>query len=214
MMSLPWPKSRTSRTSGGLAKAELLTPTSQPVMFAATCPIGPRQACDRNRLGFQPVVFPPAEAISPVDPPDAWIGIAAIGNTFSETLQALARLGLDSDQAIAAAGIRLLQIRQPGPLPHDVIRRFASGLEEIVIVEKKGTALGRLMKVELYGVPNAPRIVGRKEGAGQPLMVDDGMLDADKIANGLYRRLGPRLGERLAPPPAAESKYRWPGYRW
>jgi len=84
-----------------------------------------------------------------------------------------------------------------------VIRRFASGLEEIVIVEEKGPTLERLMKDELYGTPNAPRIVGKRDTDGATLMVDYGMLDADKIVEGLRRRLAPRLGERLAPPPPA-----------
>ncbi len=138
-----------------------------------------------------------------VDPPDAWIGIAATGYTYTETLHALRRLGLDSPQAIAAAGIRLLHLRLPFPLHRDAIRRFAAGLEEIVIVEEKGPTLERLMKDELYGTPNAPRIVGKRDTDGSTLMVDYGMLDADKIIDGLRRRLAPRLGERLAPPPPA-----------
>ena len=138
-----------------------------------------------------------------VDPPDAWIGIAATGYTYTETLHALRRLGLDTPEAIAAAGIRLLHLRLPFPLHRDVIRRFASGLEEIVVVEEKGPTLERLIKDELYGTPNAPRVVGKRDTDGTTLMVDYGMLDADKIVDGLRRRLAPRLGERLAPPPPA-----------
>jgi indolepyruvate ferredoxin oxidoreductase len=141
-----------------------------------------------------------------IDPPDAWIGIAASGYTYRETLQALRRLGLDSPEAIADAGIRLLQLRLPYPLDSGVIRRFAAGLSEIVVVEEKGPTLERLMKDVLYGAPQAPRVVGKTDTDGEILMVSHGLLDADRIVGGLRRRLTARLGERLAPepPPARE----------
>jgi indolepyruvate ferredoxin oxidoreductase len=138
----------------------------------------------------------------PVNPPGAWIGIAATGYTYHETLQALRRLGLDSEAAIASAGIRLLNLRLPFPLDPATIRNFAVGLDEIVIVEEKGPTLERLMKDVLYGTANAPRIVGKLDDVGNTLMVDYGMLDADKIIEGLRRRLSPRLNDRLAPAPA------------
>ena len=145
---------------------------------------------------------------SPVDPADAWIGIAAAGYTYHEVRQSLNRLGLESDEAVAAAGIRLLKLGLPYPLDDGVIRQFARGLEEIVIVEEKGPTLQRLMKDALYGTANPPRIVGKHDDQGQRLMASHGLLDADKIVGGLRSRLEPRIGDRLTPepPPARERK--------
>ncbi len=50
-----------------------------------------------------------------VDPSDAWIGIVASGITAREVRESLRRLGLDSDDAIAGAGIRLLEMGMPFP---------------------------------------------------------------------------------------------------
>ena len=62
-----------------------------------------------------------------VDPSDAWIGLVATGFTYYEMLDALRRLGLDSDEKIADAGIRVLQLRMPVPFDADIVRRFAAG---------------------------------------------------------------------------------------
>ena len=136
----------------------------------------------------------------------AWLGIAATGVTYGEVRESLRRLGLDSDDAIAAAGIRLLQLRLPLPFDADVARRFARGLDEIVIVEEKDPTIELLMKDALYGTSQAPRIVGKCDHRGDELIVGYGVLVADVITPALHRRLAPRLGDRLAPepPPARE----------
>ena len=98
-----------------------------------------------------------------VSPPDAWIGIAATGVTYGEVREALRRLGLGTDDDVAAAGIRLLHLRLPLPFDTDVARRFAEGLDEIVVVEEKDPTLELLMKDTLYASANPPRS-GRQAG--------------------------------------------------
>ena len=134
-----------------------------------------------------------------VDPPDAWIGIAATGVTYGEVREALLRLGFDTDERIAAAGIRLLQLRLPLPFDADVARRFGTGLDEIVVVEEKDPTLELLLKDALYGSANAPRVVGKRDDAGETLIQNYGVLIADVIEPALRRRLTDRLGDRLAP---------------
>ncbi len=141
-----------------------------------------------------------------VNPPDAWIGIAATGYTYYEMKEALHRLGLTDDDAIRAAGIRLLQLRMPVPFDHALVHRFASGLSEILVVEEKNPTLEWLIKDTLYDSADRPVVVGKRHEDGRQLMPSYGLLDTDAILPGLRERLARRLSERLAPLPAARTK--------
>ncbi len=143
-----------------------------------------------------------------VDSPHAWIGLAACGHTYHEMRQALHMLGLRNDGEIAAAGIRLLQLRMPAPLDSELLRRFASGLEEILVVEDKNPTLEWLLKDALYSAPDRPRITGKYDPNGKALLPAHGALDADAIVGPLRVRLAQKLtDERIAPlPPTLESK--------
>jgi indolepyruvate ferredoxin oxidoreductase len=134
-----------------------------------------------------------------VDPPDAWIGIVATGYTYYEMKEGLHRLGLTDDTAIRAAGIRLLQLRMPVPFDTDLVRRFARGLTEIVVVEEKNPTLEWLIKDALYDVGDRPTVVGKRHEDGSVLMPSHGLLDTDAILPGLRHRLARRLDDRLAP---------------
>ena len=141
-----------------------------------------------------------------VETPDAWIGIAATGVTYGEVREALRRLGLDTDDLVAAAGIRLLQLRLPLPFDREVARRFGEGLDEIVVVEEKDPTLELLLKDALYGTANAPRVVGKRDDLDHPLLPNYGVLVSDLILPALRRRLAGRLGDRLAPEPPPERE--------
>ncbi|MEM7340102.1 MAG: indolepyruvate ferredoxin oxidoreductase family protein [Actinomycetota bacterium] len=135
------------------------------------------------------------------DPTDAWIGLVATGFTYAELLDALRRLGLSSTDDLERAGIRLLQLRMPVPFDADLVRHFARGLDEVMVVEEKNPTLEWLIKDALYGGPDQPRVVGKTDERGDPLMRSWGQLDADAMIDGLRARLTPRLGDRLTPPP-------------
>ena len=119
---------------------------------------------------------------------DAWIGVVASGKSYRDLRQALADMGLD-DRGLARAGVRLLHPRMIWPLDAEIVREFAAGLDEIVVVEEKKPFLERQLKEILYGAPGAPRILGKTDGTGTELLPAEGELDADAIA----RALGPRL---------------------
>ncbi|MEO6124124.1 MAG: indolepyruvate ferredoxin oxidoreductase family protein [Ilumatobacteraceae bacterium] len=135
-----------------------------------------------------------------VDPHDAWIGLAGCGHTFRELRQALHDLGLSSDDAIAAAGIRLLQLRMPSPIDPSILRRFAVGLSEIMVVEDKDPTLERRLRDALYSAPDRPLITGKHDERGAIMLPAHGSLDADAIIGPLRSRLAQRLtDDRLAP---------------
>jgi indolepyruvate ferredoxin oxidoreductase len=139
-----------------------------------------------------------------VDAPGGWIGIAACGHTYHEMREALHQLGLRTDAQIAAAGIRLLQLRMPSPIDGALLRRFAAGLTEILVVEDKNPTLEWLLKDALYSSPDRPLITGKFDERGTPLLPAHGALDADAIIAPLRTRLAQRLSDaRLAPLPGA-----------
>ena len=119
---------------------------------------------------------------------DAWIGVVASGKSYRDLRQALADMGLD-DRGLARAGVRILHPRMIWPLDSEIVREFAAGLDEIVVVEEKLPFLERQLKEILYGEPGAPRILGKRDERGATLLPAEGELDADAIA----RALGPRL---------------------
>ncbi len=142
-----------------------------------------------------------------VDPPDAWIGLVATGFTYYEVVDALRRLGLESEQAIADAGIRLLQLRMPVPFNAETVRHFARGLDEILVIEEKNPTLEWLIKDALYGGGHYPRVLGKHHEDGRTLMRSWGRLDADAILHGLRERLAVRIEPKLRPvEPAPRDK--------
>lgn len=135
-----------------------------------------------------------------IDPPQATVGIAATGTTFDSVRQALADLGAD-DVALHQAGVRLLRIGMPSPLGSDTVTTFATGLDEILVVEDKTAFIETQIREILYGRAGAPRIIGKKDAAGRLLIPAGGELTAGRLLAPLRRALQGRLELRKPPPP-------------
>ncbi len=133
------------------------------------------------------------------DASDAWIGIVASGITYREVREALRRLGLRDENEIGACGIRLLKMGMPMPFNAETMRRFAVGLEQIVVIEEKTPNIESLLKDALYALAERPVVVGKHDEHGQHLFPAWGSLDADGILPLLRSRLEGRLGDRLVP---------------
>jgi indolepyruvate ferredoxin oxidoreductase len=127
-----------------------------------------------------------------VAPRDAWIGLAAAGKPFYELRQALADLGLD-DEALERYGVRLLQIGLLFPLEKSIVRRFAAGLDEIVVVEEKRPFLELFIRDALYDRADRPRVIGKRDEQERPFIPPDGELDAGRLAPLIAARLRQRL---------------------
>lgn len=134
-----------------------------------------------------------------VDTADAWIGLISSGITSEEVREALARLGLTTDQEIAAAGIRILRMQMPIPFDPQTVRNFARGLDEVFVIEEKAPNIESLVKDALYSLENRPVVVGKTDENEQPLIPGYGSLDADKIVHPLHDRLARRAADRLVP---------------
>ena len=76
-------------------------------------------------------------------------GLIASGKAFSDTRQALLDLGLD-DSTCQRLGIRLHKVGVVWPLEAQLTREFATGLQEILVVEEKRQVIEYQLKEELY----------------------------------------------------------------
>ncbi len=127
---------------------------------------------------------------------DAWLGIIAAGKTWYDLRAALLEAGLD-DAALERAGIRLLKLGMIFPLEPEILREFAAGLNEILIIEEKRAFIEVFCKEALYGSGHEPLVIGKKDEAGNKLVKADNELDADEILRVLARRLKGRVDAPL-----------------
>ncbi|MFI0421235.1 indolepyruvate ferredoxin oxidoreductase family protein [Spongiactinospora sp. 9N601] len=116
------------------------------------------------------------------------LGIVAAGRTWLSLLSALERLGI-AESELAGSPLRLLKVGMPFPLEETVVREFAEGLEEILVIEEKRSFLESAVRDILYGTPAAPVLTGKSEPGGAELIPAYGELDVDAITPKLRRRL-------------------------
>jgi len=97
-----------------------------------------------------------------IDSPTPRFGIITAGKAYLDVRQALSDLGLDDDTC-AKIGLRVLKVGCVWPLDAQDARAFATGLEEILVVEEKRQILEYALKEELYNWREdvRPRIYGK-----------------------------------------------------
>jgi indolepyruvate ferredoxin oxidoreductase len=102
------------------------------------------------------------------DSPNARFGIFTTGKSYLDTRQALQDLGID-EQVARDIGIRLYKVGMSWPLEAEGTRKFATGLEEILVVEEKRQLLEYQLKEELYNWRDdvRPRVVGKFDDTGE-----------------------------------------------
>jgi indolepyruvate ferredoxin oxidoreductase len=103
-----------------------------------------------------------------LDSPQARLGIITTGKSYLDVRQALTMLGID-DATASAIGLRVYKIGMTWPLDADGVRAFASGLEEVLVVEEKRQVLEYQVKEELYNWREdvRPRVVGKFADSGE-----------------------------------------------
>jgi indolepyruvate ferredoxin oxidoreductase len=105
-----------------------------------------------------------------IDSPRAWFGIMTAGKAYLDTRQALEDLGLDEATCVQL-GIRVFKVGVVWPLEAQTVREFATGLEEILVVEEKRQLMEYALKEELYNWRDdvRPKVYGKfdeKDGHG------------------------------------------------
>ncbi|WP_428421782.1 indolepyruvate ferredoxin oxidoreductase family protein [Methylibium sp.] len=97
-----------------------------------------------------------------IDSPNARLGLIASGKAYNDTRQALHDLGLD-DAACRRLGIRLHKVGVVWPLEATITREFATGLQEILVIEEKRQVIEYQLKEELYNwrADVRPNVLGK-----------------------------------------------------
>jgi indolepyruvate ferredoxin oxidoreductase len=112
-----------------------------------------------------------------IDSPRARLGIITSGKSYLDVRQALEDLGID--EAVAAEiGLRVFKVGMVWPLEAEGVRRFAEGLDEILVVEEKRQFLEYQLKEELYNWNEAvrPRVIGKFDEKGEWALPHEGWL--------------------------------------
>ena len=129
-------------------------------------------------------------------------GIIAAGKAYLDTIEALGILDIDAREA-ARYGLGVFKVGMVWPLEPGRIRTFVEGLEEVLVVEERRAVIESQLKEQAYGWPASrrPRIVGKTDDAGAPLLPSTGELSGLLVARAIARRFAralPDLAARLS----------------
>jgi indolepyruvate ferredoxin oxidoreductase len=160
-----------------------------------------------------------------IDSPQRRFGIVTTGKSYLDVRQALEDLGIDEARA-AEIGLSLYKVGLVWPLEREGARRFAEGLEEILVVEEKRAVIENQLKEQLYNwrADVRPRVIGKFDDEGEWILPSMGELTPARIARVIAKRIArfhtsPDIEERLAflaekeralnrePPPLARVPY-------
>ena len=97
------------------------------------------------------------------------LGLIASGKAYNDTRQALMDLGLD-DASCRRVGLRLHKVGVVWPLEAQTTREFATGLQEILVIEEKRQVIEYQIKEELYNwrADVRPNVLGKfNEGSDE-----------------------------------------------
>ena len=153
-----------------------------------------------------------------LDSKPARFGIVATGKAYLDLRQALADLGITERDA-RELGLRIYKVAMTWPLEESGARRFAAGLQDVLVVEeKRGFIEDQLVRI-LYNLEASKRpcVVGKRDEVGATLLPSEGELTPTMVAAAIVsrlRRLGhqsPVLEQRLARLEAFEHPATAPG---
>ncbi len=142
-----------------------------------------------------------------LDSPRRRLGIVTAGKAYLDVRQALEELGIDEARA-RELGLSLYKVALTWPLEPEGIRRFAAGLEELLVVEEKRAVIEDQLARLLYNQDSRPRLLGKRDASGAPLVPSEGELAPPvlaRILRGWLERRMPREAALLRPPPESPA---------
>jgi len=131
-------------------------------------------------------------------------GIVTCGKSYLDVRQALDDLGIDEAYA-EEIGLSVYKVGMTWPLERDGVRRFAEGLEEILVVEEKRAVMENQLKEQLYNwrADVRPVVVGKFDEQRNRILPSNGELTPARIARVIAERIkrfhtSPRIEQRVA----------------
>ncbi|MFC3052527.1 indolepyruvate ferredoxin oxidoreductase family protein [Kordiimonas pumila] len=132
-----------------------------------------------NRLDH-PVITPKAPKLV----------IVTVGKAHQDVMQAFENLGI-SEAAAKKLGIGVYKVAMSWPLVTDLLIDFASGAEEILVVEEKTAIVEDQLKAALYNRAGAhPRVIGKTDEQGKSLLPVILEFTPRMVASAIMARLG------------------------
>jgi indolepyruvate ferredoxin oxidoreductase len=150
----------------------------------------------------------------------ARLGIVTAGKAYLDVRQAMEDLGIDDAEA-QRLGLTVYKIGLTWPVEPQGLRRFAEGLQEILVVEEKRPLIEPQVKDLLFNLPadRRPRVIGKADESGAPLLPVTGEILPVRLARIIAQRLGiehlplpvARRLEKLTQQQAAQTSRNAPG---
>ena len=127
------------------------------------------------------------------------LGIISTGKSHLDLMQALWDLGIDDKEA-HGLGLGIYKVVMSYPLESESATAFAAGFDEVLVVEEKRPFVETQLKEALYNLAaeRRPRVSGKTDPEGRPLLPSNAELDADLLARAVVARLGDAELERRA----------------
>jgi indolepyruvate ferredoxin oxidoreductase len=116
------------------------------------------------------------------------LGIVTAGKAFNDVMQALSMLCIDSSRA-EYLGLAVYKVAMVWPLEPTRLREFAVAAEELLFVEEKQPIIEDQAARHLYALANRPRITGKFDEQGRPMLPADGVLEPLDVARVIGARL-------------------------
>ena len=118
--------------------------------------------------------------------------IVATGKGWMDTMQALEDLGITKARA-EEMGLAVYKVALVWPLETSGIIKLAEEVEELFVVEEKRGLIEEQIKKALFNMPlpRRPRVTGKIDERGAPLLPETYELSPSQIADALIKRLTP-----------------------
>lgn len=120
--------------------------------------------------------------------PKPTLGIVTSGKAYLDVREALDALGIREDN-LADYGIALYKVAMVWPLEPTSMLEFAKGLDELLVVEEKRPVMEDQLSGLMYSLESRPRLIGKSDENGKPLIPAIGELSPTDIALVIAERL-------------------------
>lgn len=118
------------------------------------------------------------------------VGIVTTGKAYPDVCQALTDLGLVGETA-QAIGLTVYKVAMPWPLEPEGVRKFARGLNEILVIEEKRSLIEDQLRSILFAHADSDlRVSGKFDISGRRLIPTTGELSPELISRAIVNRLG------------------------
>ncbi len=133
-----------------------------------------------------------------IDGPGKRFGIVTTGKAYLDVRQGLEELGIDEARA-RELGIAVYKVGLTWPLETEKLRRFADGLDTLLVVEEKRPFVEEQLASALYNLTSRPVLLGKRDERGAPLVPNVGELSPGAVEDVLRSAL-PRFVPEVSLP--------------